>query len=235
MRRIKYEIDPNDKITGVKAISLVDAPAIESDFVAFSKEKPQYVELKIEGYKQVVAGLALIPEKDIMRVTPEGEKYLAYFTLDSIEKIRNKFHKELLTSMVNVDHSQQDYIDAYLIESFIIDSPERLADVTAKGIKNPIMGSWFVAYKIEDAQTFQRVLDGELKGFSVEIFVHRMFKAIPSELQEIKEAIADLKGHFQINGKDLMYVLNKDKDKVKLKSKGIFERKLKMIVSQIEN
>jgi hypothetical protein len=193
MRRVKFDIDENDSLTGVKTMSLVDVPAIESDFVVFSKEdQSQFVELKIEGYKQVVAGLALIPDKDILRSMPDGEKYVAYFTPDSIEKIRNKFHKQLLTAgSVNVDHKQDGYIDAFLIESFIVDSPERLADITAKGIKDGKIGSWFVAYKIEDVETFKRVLAGELRGFSVEIFVNRMFRKEPET--PIKPVEAEVK------------------------------------------
>lgn len=226
MRRIKFEIDPEDKITGVKAMSLVDEPAMESEFIAFSKDKPQYIELKIQGYKQVVAGMALIPEKDILRQTADGEKYLAYFTKESIEKIRDKFHKEMMTSEVNVDHSQQDFIDAYLIESFIVDSAERMADLASRGIKDPVIGAWFVAYKIEDEQTFKRVLAGELRGFSVEIFVHKMFKVSrENDLAQIKEAIQEFR-------KDLVSKLHEE---TKLKSKGIFERRLKMIESEINN
>lgn len=175
MRRIKFEIDENDKVTGVKTMSIVDKPAIQSEFIAFAEEEG-LIELKTEGYKQVVAGLALIPDKDILR-SDDGGPYVAYFTTEGIERIRNKFHKELMTDRVNVDHKQSGYIDAYLIESFIIDSQERLSDVEAKGVKGGVMGSWFVAYKIEDEQTFKRVLLGELRGFSVEIFVKKMFKA----------------------------------------------------------
>lgn len=226
MRRVKFEIDPEDKGTGVKAISLVDEPAIESNFIAFSKEKPQYVELKLEGYKQVVAGLALIPDKDIIRLSGE-EKYIAFFTRDSIERIRDKFHKEQMTSNVNVDHSQDDFINAYLIESFIIDSPERLADVTAKGIKDAVLGAWFVAYKIEDEKVFKEVLDGKLRGFSVEIFVNKI-----SMVKEIKPEAT-----YTIKGEDLIAVIQRvqPKPEVKLKSKGIFERRLKMIESEINN
>lgn len=176
MRRVKFEIDENDKVTGVKTMSIVDKPAIQSEFIAFSEEK-SFVELKAEGYKQVVAGLALIPDKDILRSDENGQPYNAYFTTEGIERIRNKFHKELMTDRVNVDHKQTGYIDAFLVESFIIDSQERLADVTTKGIQGAVLGSWFVAYKIEDAETFKRVLLGELRGFSVEIFVKKMFKA----------------------------------------------------------
>jgi hypothetical protein len=187
MKRVKYEIDPKDNITGVKVMSLVDEPAMKSEFVAMAEETPQYIELKIEGYKQVVAGLALIPDKDFLRHGPDGD-YLAYFTKESIEAIRNKFHKEQMTSNVNIDHSQVEFIDAYLIESFIIDSNERLADVTAKGIKEPVIGSWFVAYKIEDEKTFKMVLDGKLKGFSIEIFIKKTFKEEkPAEVKQVEE------------------------------------------------
>jgi len=189
MKRVKFEIDPKDNITGVKVMSLVDEPAMQSDFIAMAEDKDQYVELKIEGYKQIVAGMALIPDKDFIRTTMEGEKYIAYFTRESVEAIRDKFHKEQMTSNVNVDHSQMDFIDAYLIESFIVDSKERLEDLKAKGIKDPVMGAWFVAYKIEDEQTFKMVLDGKLKGFSVEIFIKRTFKAVKSELEEVKKYI----------------------------------------------
>lgn len=184
MKRVKFDIDEEDNVTGVKTISIVDKPAIESEFVAFAATEQPFVELKVEGYKQVLAGLALIPNKDIPRRGPNGEQYVAYFTPESIERIRNKFHKQLLTDRVNVDHKQDKYIDAFLIESFIIDSPEREADVKAKGISGGVQGAWFVAYKVEDEQTFKRVLSGELRGFSVEIFVNKFFKS--EEPEEVK-------------------------------------------------
>jgi hypothetical protein len=197
MRRIKFDIDENDKITGVKTMSIVDEPAIGSDFIAFSQEKPEFVELKNSNYKHVVAGLALIPDKDILRTLPNGEQYFAYFTKDSVERIRNKFHKQQMTDRVNVDHKQDKYINAFLIESFIIDSAEREADVRARGISHGVMGSWFVAYKVEDEETFNRVLSGELRGFSIEIFVNKFFSAEKPEKKEDPEVKLKSKKHFE--------------------------------------
>lgn len=175
IRKVEFTIDNNNPLNGVKTISLVEQPAIESDFVYFNKPTT-FIELKSETYKQVVLGLALIPEKYILRFDGLGEPYYGYFSQNTIEQIRNKFHKELLTSQVNTDHNSNYYIDAYLIESFIIDSPERLADVHGKGVAEATIGSWMVAYKIEDPQTFQRVLSGELRGFSVEVFLQQFCK-----------------------------------------------------------
>ena len=177
VKRVEFTIDETDALSGVKTISLVDQPAIESDFIFLSKEKPHYVELKGDNYKQVVAGLALIPDKDILRYDAMGEPYFGYFSKATIEAIRNKFHKEQLTANVNTDHNSNDYIDAYLIESYIIDSEEMLAAVKAKGIDGATIGSWLVAYKIESPEIFNKVVSGELNGFSVEIFLQKFQKS----------------------------------------------------------
>jgi hypothetical protein len=35
--RVRFDVDENDNVTGVSAISIVDKPAIESDLIAFGK------------------------------------------------------------------------------------------------------------------------------------------------------------------------------------------------------
>jgi hypothetical protein len=214
IKRIEFDIDENDESTGVKTISIVDTPAIESDFVAFSKEEVQYVEMQ-GAYKQILAGMALIPNKDIPRTNPKGEKYMAFFSIEGIERIRNKFHKQLMNNKVNVDHKQSGYINAYMVESFLVDSDERLADVKAKGIKDPVMGSWFVAYKIEDIEVFNKALAGELNGFSVEIFIKGMFASETEKtLKELEERVAKLE---------------KEEEQPEVgKHKNYYERKLKL-------
>lgn len=183
--RKEFKIDKTDKLSGVKVMSLVDAPAIESDFVFFKKEKPSYVELKSEKYKQIVFGPALIPDKDIVRYDAEGKQYFAYFTIDSIIEIRNDFHKQKMTSNVNLQHDSEQYVDSYLIESFIVDTPELLTAVKAKGLGDEVvLGSWVVSYKIEDKQTFEKVIKGELNGFSVEIFLQKFYKQDTNNFKE---------------------------------------------------
>ena len=165
-----------DKL-GMTAISLVTKPAIESEFIAFetSKQKPKYVKLGSE-YKNTVAGLALIPDKLIYRTEEGTDGYYGMFSCDTIEKIRNKFHKEKNTSEVNLQHDDNNFIDAYLIESYILDTDLRVEEVKAKGIEEACLGAWFVAYKIEDDQAFQDALDGNFTGFSVEVLLNKELK-----------------------------------------------------------
>ena len=188
LKKYKWQIDENDKDSGVKVISLVDEPAIESDFIAFSKEQKKFVKFEKEGYKQVVAGLAMIPEKEIYRVDKKtGEEYVGSFDAETIEKIRNKFHKEQQTSNVNVDHNQKQSVDGYLIESFILTSDKQVEDLKDKGIKEASIGSWFTAYKIEDKEVFQKVLDGELNGFSVEIYAERILESFKNNNNKVNK------------------------------------------------
>ena len=120
-------------------------------------------------YKQVLAGLALVPDKMMYRYDETNEyEYFVYFDSEGIEKIRDKFHKEKNTDLVNLQHSDEQ-VDAYLIESYIINSPERLEEVKSQGIDEAVLGAWYVQYKLVDADAFADALDGEINGFSIEI------------------------------------------------------------------
>ena len=166
----KIVIDDSET-TGMEAISFVDMPAIESDFLKLNnnKKEPKLIVLEKEGeYKQVLAGLALVPNKPMYR-NNDGFEYYVYFEAQEIEKIRDKFHKSKLTDVVNLQHNSKDVVDAYLIESYIVNSEERLNEVKSQGIDDVVMGSWYVQYKIEDKEVFKKALDGELNGFSIEI------------------------------------------------------------------
>ena len=166
----KIVIDDSET-TGMEAISFVKMPAIESDFLKLNnnKKEPKLIVLEKEGeYKQVLAGLALVPNKPMYR-NNDGFEYYVYFEAQEIEKIRDKFHKSKLTDVVNLQHNSKDVVDAYLIESYIVNSEERLNEVKSQGIDDVVMGSWYVQYKIEDKEVFKKALDGELNGFSIEI------------------------------------------------------------------
>jgi len=167
----KIVVDEEDNKYGMKGISVVDEGAIESDFITLSKHKQQYVLLKDEtGKKSVLAGLALIPEKKIYRAeTSEFPEHYVYFEAEDIEKIRNKFHKDKLTDVVNVQHNQKDDVEGYLIESYILSSDDRVEEVKNQGIEEACLGAWYVQYKIEDEEVYEKAVEGELNGFSIEI------------------------------------------------------------------
>lgn len=211
LKRVKAEINADDQITGVKTISLVDEPAIESDFVFFSKEKPTFIELKSDKLKQVVLGAVLIPEKDILRYDENKEPFNMYFTSEEIEKTRDKFFDQELQNLVNTDHDSKKYVDATIRESYIIQSEEQLKHVQNLGIKDATIGTWMISYHIKEKEVFERVVKGELNGFSVEIFLNRLTRQSNNSIskQGLMKDLKDLFEGFKKEFKELQKQIQK--------------------------
>ena len=167
--------DEND-MSGVNTFSLVSKPAMKTDFIKFSEipmQKYIFIEKDKKQYKGIVAGIAMKPNELIPRITDSGEKFLGYFSPETIEKIRTKFHRNPENQKaVNLEHNHNNFVNAFLIESYILDSQEMVNAVKAKGIKDATIGSWYTAFKIEDKEVFERCLKGEFNGFSVEAFLN---------------------------------------------------------------
>lgn len=174
-----FKVKEDGTDTGMIGISLVDEPAIESSFMTFKEQKeiPQFILLKDEAgeYKKELLGAALRPDFPILRKDEAGGYYYGIFEAQTIETIRNKFHKQKNTSEVNLQHDQDLKIDAYLNESYIIATEDQLEAVKNMGLDNIELGSWIVRYKIESDELFQKIVDGQVnvKGFSIEIMLEK--------------------------------------------------------------
>lgn len=147
------------------AISMVEAPAIESDFVALAKEEEDKVQVFLESNeKHMCYGAALIPDKDIYRNNGEQEFYIS-FTKESIEKMSQDFMKEYRQHEVKTDHEDVAN-EVCVVESWLVQDSYR-DKANALGINVP-EGTWMVGMKVNNIETWDRIKAGELKGFSVE-------------------------------------------------------------------
>jgi cell division septation protein DedD len=150
------------------AISLVEEPAIESDFVALSKEDEEKVQVLLESNeKHMVYGAALIPEKDIYRNNGEQEYYIN-FSKESIEKMSQDFMKEYRQFEVKTDHDEIAN-EVCVVESWLVSDAYKDKS-NALGINVP-EGTWMIGMKVNNIDTWDRIKAGELKGFSVESVV----------------------------------------------------------------
>lgn len=171
----EFIIDDSDE-SGVKAVSIVSDPAFGSQAIFLSKNKPVFIALA-DKKKQIVAGFSLLPNVPVYRVDAEVGEYLGFFSPQTIVQIVDKFHAEMLSNRVNIEHNDKAYIDAYLVEDFIVDTQQRVDDLASKGLKHPnALGAWYTAFKIKDPEVFQAIVDsGEGTGFSVEAFLERVY------------------------------------------------------------
>lgn len=145
-------------------IALVDRPAIESDFLAFSKKERFKV---ISEDKRIISGYAMIAELPIERVDDQGNSFFVKFTADSIKNINKEFFKNSLTTQTNANHETGNFLDGvYVFESFLIDESRGIQE--PKGYDKVTDGSWFVSMQVENDDVWESVKNGTFKGFSVE-------------------------------------------------------------------
>lgn len=148
---------------GIQVMSLVDYPAVESNFLAFDKQ--QEMKFSVNDEEHIVFGCALRADFPIYRFDRMGEYYVV-FTKDVIKQLYEKFLTENLMNNVNLNHDKETK-GVYLIQSFIKDTEKGINPVGFEDVND---GSWFCAYKILNEDVWQKVKQGEFKGFSVECF-----------------------------------------------------------------
>lgn len=165
MENIKKYIVGMDSET--YAISLVEEPAIEEDFVALAKQKEQI--LFETNEKHMIYGAVLVPDKDIYRNNGEQEYFIS-FTKESIEKMSQEYMKEYRQREVTLDHEEY-ATEICLVETWI-KSDMNCDKSVALGLNpNLPIGTWFAGMKVNNIETWERIKNGELKGFSVESMV----------------------------------------------------------------
>lgn len=147
---------------GVFAVSLVEEPAIEEDFVALSTDK---VELKVaDEERRVVVGLALVPEKKIYRFM-KGKEFNIFFSKDTISKAQELYMKKLNLNNVTAEHEEK-VTGASVIESWIVEDSKN--DKSNIYNLKATEGSWVIMMKIDNEELWSKVKSGEFKGFSIE-------------------------------------------------------------------
>lgn len=165
-----YLIDINldDESTGMGAISFVEDPAIESNFICFDKDsKPMMFKVENE-MEHKVTGCAIWCNKQIYRYSPEIGEYYVVFNKETIDKIVHKYAKQGLNNLVDLQHDGEMIDGVVMVEYFIKDTEK---GINPKGFEDIDDGSLFVTYKIEDEKLWNEIIapDSEFKGFSIEI------------------------------------------------------------------
>lgn len=160
-----YNLVINDNADGVYRISLVDMPAIESDFLLFNQD-PKKTYTFSNDEKHVITGAAMIPNLPIYRCDESGFEYFVQFSRETIEKSAQLFFKNGYQGNISVDH-ETNVTGVYVFESYIVDS--------TRGIKPTDIdlpdGSWVVSMKCENEALWDILKNTDmLHGFSIETF-----------------------------------------------------------------
>mgnify|MGYP003119636763 CR=1 FL=1 len=210
MKIVELILDEEQEDSGIDAISIVESPAIESDFVALNNQEIKLAELDKE--KKILLGALLIPNKPIFRNGDEGDYYI-FFSKETIVKASQMYLKNGYQNNSTLEH--KDTLKGLtLVESWIVE--DEVNDKSRKyGLDVPV-GTWMGAVKVNNDEIWNEyVKSGKVKGFSIEgYFADKMER--PKE--SIKEDMSEEKLAEQLLGKIESIVKG---EKVELENKKI--------------
>lgn len=162
MRIVELILDENQEI-GIEAISVVENPAIEEDFIALKSQELKLAEVDKE--KRILMGALLIPNKPIYRRNGDDEYYI-YFSKDTVLKASQMYLMQGKQNNSTLEH-QYEINGLSLVESWLIE--DKVHDKSVKyGMDLPI-GTWMGSVKVNNEQIWNEfVKTGKVKGFSIE-------------------------------------------------------------------
>ena len=161
--RIVELILGDDELTGIEAISVVENPAIEEDFIALKSEEIKLAE--VDNDKRILMGALLIPNKPIYRRKGEEEYYI-YFSKETVEKASQLYLMNGNQSKATLEH-QHTINGLTLVESWLVE--DEVHDKSRKYGLNVPVGTWMGAVKVNNDEIWNNfVKTGKVKGFSIE-------------------------------------------------------------------
>ena len=178
MKMIELILDEDEAI-GVEAISVVENPAIESDFIALNKQEIKLAEINKE--KRLLMGALLIPQKPIYRRNGEDEYYI-FFSKKTVARASQMYLQNGNQSQSTLEHDKQ-LKGLTLVESWIVE--DKAKDKTALyGLDVPV-GTWMGSVKVENDEIWNDyVKSGKVKGFSIEGYFADKLERPNEELKE---------------------------------------------------
>ena len=198
-----YEALVDDEYTGILRVSLVDDPAIMSDFQAFANAKPLAFRISDEE-KRLVFGCVMRADFPIYRRDAAGEYYILY-KADTIRRMAEKYLAEARQNNVDLMHSGFEVQGVQMVMWLIKDTARGIAP---EGFDDIADGSLFAEYHVTDDAIWEQVKAGTFKGFSLE----GVFELEPDKDQEaIDETVKELDGKFNNHNHKQMSKLAKFK------------------------
>lgn len=193
LETIELIIDEETDFSGIQAISVVERPAIEEDFIFLKSDKDKINLAEVDSERRILMGAALIPDKKIYRRDVNGKEYNIFFTKDTVVRASQLFLMKGKQNNSTLEH-EIDIDGLSVVESWIIE--DEVHDKSRKfGLDMPL-GTWMVSVKVQNDVIWDEfVKTKKVKGFSIEgFFVDKLANNEKEEVaaSEALEIIKDL-------------------------------------------
>ncbi len=163
MRIVELILDEAQEMMGIDAISIVESPAIQEDFVALNSDEIKLAEVSKE--KKILMGALLVPNKPIYRKNGDDEYYI-YFSKDTIAKASQLYLKNGYQGNSTLEHANA-LQGLTLVESWLVE--DEVNDKSRKYGMNVPVGTWMGAVKVDNDEVWNEyVKTNKVRGFSIE-------------------------------------------------------------------
>lgn len=176
----RYKVSPDESLC--LAVSLVNKPAVESDFQFFSEQKIEKF-VGVEGERRMIYGCALRPSFPIYRNNGEEEYYLE-FSKEAIDKISKNYFK--MGFQTNWTEAHKDEVEGLTITESWIKESMTMDKSVALGLDADLpIGTWFIGCYCENDDIWSKVKEGNYMGFSIEALIG--VEEFEKQVEEINE------------------------------------------------
>lgn len=195
MKLIELIIDSEMELSGIDAISIVENPAIEEDWIALKGEK-EYNFAEVSKEKKIIMGALLVPDKPIFRKDEENGEYYIYFSQDTIRQCMEMFFKNGNQNNATFEHLEK-ISGLTMVESWIVEDTEK--DKSNLYNLNVPVGTWMGTIKVDNDVIWNDFIKTKkVKGFSIEGYFADKAKMPLSKIEDETEIDLEIEAGLQL-------------------------------------
>ena len=157
-----YNAEIKDERDGIIAISFVEEPAVESNFMLFGKQIPLFF---ANEEKKNILGVIMRADFPIYRRDEDGNEFYVTYSADTIAKMAQKYFVSGAVNTTSINHNGEVLDGVNLVQWYIKDTNKGIAPNGFDDVKD---GSLFAEFHIENENLWTECKDGTFKGFSLE-------------------------------------------------------------------
>ena len=178
-----------DADTGMFKISLVDDPAVQSNFLAFDAAKRVPLYAVSDEEKRLVLGVVMRCDFPIFRRDTGFGEYYVLYKADQIRVMAEKYLAEGRQNAVNLMHEDGTDTDGVQMVQYFIKGK----GINPDGFDEISDGSLFAEFHVVDDRIWAEIKAGTYKGFSLE----GVFDLVPEQdVNEVRDIVDSLDGQF---------------------------------------
>ena len=187
---VELVIDESHESLAIDAVSLVEFPAIESEWIFLSKDTKNNLSLaQVDEHKRLIIGAALIPNKQIYRRDENGKEFYVFFSEATVKRASELYLMNNNQASATYEHRDKIH-DVTTVESWIVEDTKHDKS-NIYGLNLP-KGSWVLSMKVENTEIWADILAKKVKGFSIEGFYIDKLASLSTKVENTEDTDDDI-------------------------------------------